>query len=194
MRIRNTLGKILGKFKLPLHEEKTKLVSFDKRKAGQGIRQETFDFLGFTFYWDLSRRMRIIPKLKIRGKTMTAKLKKVKEWVKQERHKSSQKDLWKRFCRKIRGHIAYYGVSHNFILVQKFIRRSSKVFFKWMDRRSQRPSHNWEECNKFLKIHPIPQAKIVHSLFLCYQEPIALIGHNVILTRGELRVIDSSTS
>ena len=93
MRIRNTLRKRLGKFKLQLNEEKTKLVSFDKRKAAQGTRQETFDFLGFTFYWDLSRGMRIIPKLKTRGKTVTAKLRKVKEWVKQERHKSSQKDL-----------------------------------------------------------------------------------------------------
>ena len=165
MRIRNTLGKRLGKFKLQLNEEKTKLVSFNKRKAEQGIRQETFDFLGFTFYWDLSRGMRIIPKLKTRGKTVTAKLRKVKEWVKQERHKSSQKDLWERFCRKIRGHIAYYGVSHNFIPVQKFIRQSTEIFFKWMNRRSQRPSHNWEEFNKFLKIYPMPRVKIVHPLF-----------------------------
>jgi hypothetical protein len=30
-RIRETLGKRLGKFKLQLNEEKTKLVSFDKR-------------------------------------------------------------------------------------------------------------------------------------------------------------------
>lgn len=165
MRIRNSLGKRLGKFKLQLNEEKTKLVSFDKRKAEQGIRQETFDFLGFTFYWDRSRGMRIIPKLKTRGKTVTAKLRKVKEWVKQERHKSSQENLWKRFCRKMRGHIAYYGVSHNLIPMQKFIRQSSEIFFKWMNRRSQRPSQNWEEFNKFLKAHPMPQAKIVHPLF-----------------------------
>ena len=164
-RIRNALGKRLGKFKLQLNEEKTKLIAFDKTKARLGIKQGTFDFLGFTFYWDRSRGKWIIPKLKTRGKTVTAKLKKVKEWVKQERHKSSQEALWKRFCRKIRGHIAYYGVSHNFIPVQKFIRRSSEIFFKWMNRRSQRPSHNWEKFNKFLKEHPLPQAKIVHPLF-----------------------------
>ncbi len=125
--IRNTFWEKLEKFKLQLHEEKTKLVSFDKR---QGIRQETFDFLGFTSYRDLSRRMQIIPKLKTIGKTVTIKLRKVKEWVKQERHKSFQKDLGKRFSRKIRGHIAYYGVSHNFIPVQKFIRLNSEIFFK----------------------------------------------------------------
>ena len=38
MRIRNTLGKRLEKFKLQLNEEQTKLVSFDKRKAAQGMK------------------------------------------------------------------------------------------------------------------------------------------------------------
>ena len=165
MRIKDVLRKRLGKFKLQLNEEKTKLVRFDKRKATQGIKQETFDFLGFTIYWDLSRGMRIIPKLKTRSKTVTAKLKKVKEWVKQERHKHSQKDLWNMFCRKIRGHIAYYGVSHNFDSVQKFIRQSSEILFKWTNRRSQRRSLNWEEFNEFLKIYPLPQTRIVHPLF-----------------------------
>jgi hypothetical protein len=159
------LGKRLGKFGLQLNEEKTKLVCFNKRKARQGIRQGTFDFLGFTFYWGRSRGKWIIPKLKTRGKTVTAKLRKVKEWVKRERHKGSQKHLWERFCRKIRGHIAYYGVSHNFSSVQKFIRKSVEIFFKWMNRRSQRPSQNWKEFKKFLELHPMPRAKTVHPLF-----------------------------
>ena len=49
------LGKRLEKFKLQLNEEKTKLVSFDKRQAAQGVKQGTFDFLGFTFYWGNSQ-------------------------------------------------------------------------------------------------------------------------------------------
>ena len=50
VRIRNTLLKRLEKFKLQLNEDKTKLVPFDKRAAAQGVKQGTFDFLGFTFY------------------------------------------------------------------------------------------------------------------------------------------------
>ena len=45
LRIRQTLGKRLEKFKLQLNEEKTKLVSFDKKAAAQGIKQGTFDRL-----------------------------------------------------------------------------------------------------------------------------------------------------
>ena len=63
-RIKEALAKRLAKVKLQLNVDKTKLVPFDKRKEGQGA----FDFLGFTIYWGLSPKMRIIPKLKTRGK------------------------------------------------------------------------------------------------------------------------------
>ena len=51
---RNDSGKPckrLEKYKLELNEEKTKQVPFDKRLVAQGVKQGTFDFLGFTFYW-----------------------------------------------------------------------------------------------------------------------------------------------
>ena len=51
LRIKEALSKRLEKFKLQLNEEKTKLVSFDKEEVMRGIKQETFDFLGFTFYF-----------------------------------------------------------------------------------------------------------------------------------------------
>ena len=165
IRIRASLGKRLDKFKLQLNEEKTKLVGFNKAKARLGIKQGTFDFLGFTFYWTRSRGMRIIPKLKTRGKTVKAKLKKVKEWVKQERHKAPMKKLWDRFCKKLGGHIAYYGVSHNFRQVQSFVTRSTRIFFKWMNRRSQKKSFNWKDFQKFLQRNPLPKVRIVHPLF-----------------------------
>src|SRR5262249_42075635 len=72
-RIKKTIGKRLAKFKLQLNEEKTKLVAFDKEAAKRGEPQETFDFLGFTFYLGNSKTGRIIPKLKTRTKTMKSK-------------------------------------------------------------------------------------------------------------------------
>lgn len=90
-RIRQTLGKRLGKFKLQLNEEKTKLVPFNKRLAGQGVKQGTFDFLGFTFYLGKSQSGWIIPKLKTKAKAMRTKLKRVNEWAKQVRNKKPLK-------------------------------------------------------------------------------------------------------
>ena len=46
-RVRSALVKRLERFKLQLNEEKTKLVPFDKKLARQGIKQGSFDFLGF---------------------------------------------------------------------------------------------------------------------------------------------------
>ena len=51
VRIREVLPKRLARFNLQLNEEKTKMVNFDKKKAIQGIVEDTFDFLGFTFYY-----------------------------------------------------------------------------------------------------------------------------------------------
>ena len=164
-RIKEVLGKRLGKFKLQLNEEKTKMVSFDKRKAGQGEQQGTFDFLGFTFYLGLSRKRRVIPKLKTRGRTLRAKLNRVTQWAKQTRNRMPLKEIWKKFCIKMRGHIQYYGISHNAKQVQKFLNEGKRIMFKWLNRRSQKKSFNWEQFSRFVQRYPMPAVKIIHRLF-----------------------------
>lgn len=163
--IRRVLVKRLGKYKLQLNEEKTKLVSFDKKLAQQGIRQETFDFLGFTFYLGQSKAGRIIPKLKTRAKTLKAKLNKVSEWIKKVRNKISLAKIWKTFTAKLRGHVQYYGVSHNSDAVKSFLHGAIRTVFKWLNRRSQRKSFTWEKFALFEAANPLPTVKIVHRLF-----------------------------
>ncbi|WP_425363562.1 reverse transcriptase domain-containing protein [Candidatus Tisiphia endosymbiont of Hybos culiciformis] len=81
-KIKAVLAKRLEKYKLKLNEEKTRVVRFSKSQLFRGIKQEVFDFLGFTFYLGRSRNGRIIPKVKSSGKRIRAKLKKVNDWVK----------------------------------------------------------------------------------------------------------------
>lgn len=164
-RIRNTLTKRLDKYKLKLNEEKTKLIPFDKKLASKGVVQGSFDFLGFTFYWGRSRSGRIIPKLKTRAKTMRTKLIKVKEWIKETRNKMPLEEIGKIFKAKLRGHINYYGVSHNAGKVSKFLNEAKKIVLKWLNRRSQRKSFTWEEYAKYIETHPLPTVKIMHQLF-----------------------------
>ena len=164
-RIKSALGKRLTKFKLQLNEDKTKLVSFDKKLACKGIRQGTFDFLGFTFYWGKSQAGKIIPKLKTRAKTMRAKLKKVSEWAKQEMNMMPLKEIWPRFVAKLRGHVQYYGVSHNVKSVEQFLHEASRIVFKRLNRRSQRKSFTWEKFDLYVKRFPLPTARVVHCLF-----------------------------
>jgi RNA-directed DNA polymerase len=164
-RIREAVGKRLGKFKLQLNEEKTKLVAFDKEAAAKGISQETFDFLGFTFYLGNSKTKMIIPKLKTRSKTIRSKLSRVATWFKKVRNTKPLKEIWKIFTAKLRGHIQYYGVSHNAEAVKQFLEQAKKIAFKWINRRSQRKSFNWDKYVLFIKAHPIPTVRIVHHFF-----------------------------
>jgi hypothetical protein len=164
-RIRKSLAKRLEKYKLKLNEDKTKQVPFDKRQVAQGVEQGFFDFLGFTFYWGRARSGKVIPKLKTKAKTMRAKLKKVSEWIKIIKDRKPLKEIWKIFTAKLRGHINYYGVSHNAKNVSKFLHEAIKIVFKGLNRRSQRKSFTWEQFAKYITTHPLPTVKIVHRLF-----------------------------
>jgi group II intron reverse transcriptase/maturase len=164
-RIVKALAKRLAKYKLQLNEDKTRCVRFSQREASQGVKQETFDFLGFTFYLGKSRRGRYIPMVKSSGKRLRVKLKRISEWARSSRHKYKSMELWRIFCAKLRGHIQYYGVSFNFKYVTRFLEAAKRILFKWLNRRSDRRSFNWERFSLFLKANPLPKAKVCHALF-----------------------------
>ena len=159
------LPKRLEKFKLQLNKEKTKLVSFDRKLASKGVEQGTFDFLGFTFYIGKSLKGWMIPKVRTRAKTISTKLKNVTAWIKKERNRHPLKKIWKIFGSKVRGHIQYYGVSHNSKWVGNFIYQAVKIMFKWLNRRSQRKSFTWEKFDLFIQANPLPPVRVVHCLF-----------------------------
>jgi group II intron reverse transcriptase/maturase len=164
-RIKLALSKRLAKYSLKMNEDKTKLVKFSIRKQKQGERQETFDFLGFTFYIGKSRKGFYLIKVKTAGKRCRAKLKKVNEWARTIRNKMSLKEIMKIVAAKMRGHIQYYGVSHNFVAVNKFTLKVKRILFKWLNRRSQRKSFIWEKFQMLLDRMKFPKVKICHKLF-----------------------------
>lgn len=160
-RIKLALSKRLNKFKLRMNEGKTKLIRFNSREN----HATSFNFLGFTFYWGRSRHGRKIPKVKTDGARMRAKLKKVNEWAKSVRHKGGAVIIWKSFCKKLQGHIQYYGVSHNTKRVSIFIHHARAIMFYWFNRRSQKKSFTWEQYTRFVRKYPLPTVKVYHHLF-----------------------------
>ena len=153
------------RFSLVINETKSRVVSFDKKKFEEG-RQGTFDFLGFTFYLGRARNGRtILPKVMTSKKRFRKKLRVVKDWCKANRSKGKLEELWKRFRIKLAGHIRYYGVSFNQEGIKQFSNQSSKIFFTWMNRRSQRKSFDWDKFNRFMEVRPPPPIRIYHSLF-----------------------------
>lgn len=154
----------LAKFGLQLNEEKTKVVEFNKRKFPR-VKQGTFDYLGFTFYIRRSRIGRVHVVAKTSKRRYCSKLRNVKHWCKTNRCKHRLRPLWDTFNSKLRGHIQYYGISLNLDSVNKFVRQATRIFFKWMNRRSQKKSMNWEQFNLFIKAFPPPKVKVCHRLY-----------------------------
>jgi RNA-directed DNA polymerase len=92
---------------------------------------------------------------------MRAKLNKVKEWIKKIKDKQPLKQIWKTFVSKLRGHVNYYGVSHNSENVSKFLSEAKKIVFKWLNRRSQRKSCNWRGPSVMIAHFNIPCSRIM---------------------------------
>lgn len=67
-KIKTALKNRLEKYRLELNTEKTKVVPFSKRCYANGIKQGTFDFLGFTFYIGKSRKGKPLAKIKNKRK------------------------------------------------------------------------------------------------------------------------------
>jgi RNA-directed DNA polymerase len=164
-RIVKALNGRLERFSLKLNKDKTKVVPFKKRDFDKGIKQGAFDFLGFTYYIARSRKGGVTVKLKTSTKRLRTKLKNVKIWMKRYRHTAKLKDLWRKYCTKLTGHIQYYGVSYNYQMVHYFIQKATKIFYKWINRRSQRKSITWDKFNLFISKYPLPRIKIHHALF-----------------------------
>ena len=137
------------------------MVQFNRRKH----QPTSFNFLGFSFYWGRSQKGCKIPKVKTEGKRLRAKLKKVNEWAKSVRHKGDTRTIWKSFCKKLQGHIQYYGVSFNTKRVETFLYHAKCIMFYWFNRRSQKKSFTWEQFTRFEQRHPLPMVKVYHRLF-----------------------------
>jgi hypothetical protein len=96
----------------------------------------------------------------------TEKLKKMNEWCRKYRHFP----LWwqhGKLCRKLKGHYAYYGITGNIISLQDYLREVTRIWKKWLNRRSWRDDKlTWDRFRVLLKEHiPLPPAKIVHSIY-----------------------------
>jgi RNA-directed DNA polymerase len=160
-RIRVALGQRLAKYRLRLNDEKTRWVPFNPYKD----RGQSFDFLGFTFYWGRSRQGKVILKVKTCGKRLRAKLRRVNAWARQIRSRKSLRQIWEVFGAKLRGHIQYYGVSFNMPAVQTFLHEAQRILFKWLNRRSQRKSFSWAAFTRFRQAYPLPRARVCHALY-----------------------------
>ena len=168
-RVMAVLPKRFEKYGLTVHPEKTQLI--DMRMPTKSVRDErsgnnegrgSFAYLGFRHYWAKSRNGYWVIKRKTEQSRLARSIKKVTDWLKENRHISleeQQAKLWM----KMRGHYGYYGITSNFKSLSLFYNEIRKGWRKWLARRSRKGTLSWEKFADILKRFPLPEPRIVHS-------------------------------
>ena len=167
--IEQLLRERFAKFELKLHPEKTRIVNFNRRrqwkKDGKNHQPHTFDFLGFTHYWGTSRKGNPTLRRKTSAKKFRKACKEMSNWLRRVRHTAKLKDWWPTLQAKLRGHYQYYGISGNSRAIECFYHVTRRLVVKWLNRRSQKASFNWEGFTEYSKRYPLPEPRIVHRLY-----------------------------
>jgi RNA-directed DNA polymerase len=167
-RVLAVLPKRFGKYRLSLHPEKTRLVDFRRpgqSKSDQRVAEErgpgVFDFLGFTHYWGRTRRGGWAVKRKTAKDRFGRALKRVAEWCRANRH-LPVREQHQGLTLKLRGHFQYYGIIGNSQALKRFLFEVTRVWHKWLNRRSQRGNMPWDRFNRLLDRYSLPYPRSSH--------------------------------
>ena len=147
----------LLKFNLTFSEKKTRLIRFTRFIT---VNSEAFVFLGFEYRWQTARSGKPLVRLKTSKKKYKLAVQAVKSWIRTNRS-SRIKDLMKTYKAKLQGHWNYYGVCGNFNMLRRFYWVANRLIFKWINRRSQRKSYNWDGYMEMISFYKIPTPKII---------------------------------
>jgi group II intron reverse transcriptase/maturase len=166
----SSLKERLKKFGLEVAEEKTKIIEFgrfareDRQKRGEGPPNK-FDFLGFTHICARTQNGSFTVKKITSKKKAKAKKSEISEWLRKNMHQPV-KTLIDEINSKLSGHYRYYGITGNYVQLNKFRHYIIKRLFWTLNRRSQRRSYTWEDFNdRILRKMPVKAPKIFVKMY-----------------------------
>lgn len=129
-------------------------------------RPKAFNFLGFTHYVAQGRHGGFKVGRKTQRQRVREKLKALN--LKLARMRVMGGAAMMRYARQhVEGHIQYYGVSDNLQAVRVYICHAGRLLYKWLNRRSQKRSIEWERFHLILE-RLMPRARIVHRFYPLY--------------------------
>ncbi|HJU16276.1 MAG TPA: reverse transcriptase domain-containing protein [Stellaceae bacterium] len=155
----------LRKFSLTLHPDKTRLIAFGRFAAQNHARRglgkpETFKFLGFVFICGKSRQGDFQIRRKSRRDRMRAKLREIKEALRQRRHRPIP-ETGKWLAQVVAGYFAYHAVPTNSPALAAFRYHVLVLWHRQIRRRSQRAGIGWAQMAK-LADEFLPKPRILH--------------------------------
>ena len=157
------LKKRLGRFGLQVHPDKTRLVPFDQPRD-RGDDPGTFDFLGFTHHWGLSRRGQWVVKRRTARSRFTRGLRATRQWCRRHRH-LPLREQQTMLRLKLLGHYNYYGITGNSTSLSRYWREVRGIWRTWLSRRSRKAYLSWDCFYRLLMRYPLPPPRAVHSIY-----------------------------
>lgn len=167
-RVMAVLAKRFAVFGLRLHPEKTKLVDFrapsGRPRKGGPDGGHSFDLLGLTHFWSLSRRGHWIVKRKTAKDRFSRALHRMGQWCRVSRHLPIAVQH-QSLSRQVQGHYAYYGITGNAPSLSRLLHEVERVWRYWLDRRSGQSKMGWDRFGDLLRRYPLPPPRVVHSIY-----------------------------
>jgi group II intron reverse transcriptase/maturase len=162
-RVFDVLPKRFAKYGLTLHPQKTRLIEFGRRAYGQAQRTQTkpatFDFLGFTHLMATSRKGQFVVHVRTMKKRLKRGLKAIAAWCCAHCH--APLDYQQQILNaKLRGHFQYYGRPSNYRSLAKFVHAVSRIWRRWLSRRTRGRSLSWPRFVKLLARYPLLRPRI----------------------------------
>ena len=74
------------------------------------------------------------------------------------------KEIWSITKSKLQGHYNYFGFWMNRQKLVHFYSETIKALFKWLNRRSQKSSYNWDSFSRKLEFNPLPTPPKIEKL------------------------------
>jgi len=66
---------------------------------------------------------------------------------------------------KLRGHVAYYGITGNSTALSLFRTAVVRCWRYWLNRRHRERSLDWDQFRRLLERYPLPLTRVVHSVY-----------------------------
>ena len=145
----------LKKFGLELSPEKSQIIQFSRFHGSRAH----FEFLGMEFRWGKDRSGKAYLHRRTARKKFRKSVKAFTDWCRKSRHMPLGK-FFERVKTKLRGYYNYYGMPGNYEALGRFRFIIQKTLHKWLNRRSERRSYNWQGFNELLKHFELPQPKV----------------------------------
>ena len=177
-RVLEVLPKRFGKYGLTIHPDKTRLVAFRPLVEESAARDvpvdnsepETFDLLGFTHYWGRSRAGQWVVKRRTSKDRLRRAIERTSDWCRHHRHDPINVQH-QTLSRKLQGHCAYYGITGNGEALHNYRDAVIRAWRQWLSRRTRGAAMTWATFICLLERHPLPAARVVHSVYRARSEP-----------------------